>query len=116
MIKLADLRKEKGLTQRELAKIFNISSGNICDYEKGRIEPSIDRLIAFSNFFGVSVDELLGRTNIVGVVELISDLAVDEKNLVESYRQMDEAEKAILNEYTEILLRNHKKITNKSIK
>ncbi len=70
MIRLAELRKEKGLTQRQLADKFGISGGNVCDYEKGRIEPSISRMIEFADFFEVSLDYLLGRSDFVGNVSV----------------------------------------------
>ncbi|MCM1289773.1 MAG: helix-turn-helix domain-containing protein [Corallococcus sp.] len=89
-MKLADLRKEKGLTQRELAQIFHISSGNICDYEKGRVEPSIERIIAFADYFGCTTDELLGRENYgTGIVEVQGEqLTFDEAELLQLYRKM----------------------------
>lgn len=61
MIKLSELRNEKGLTQREIAKIFNVSQGTYNNWENGKTQPSIEQLVAIADFFGVSIDYLVGR-------------------------------------------------------
>lgn len=61
MLKLRELRKEKQITQQELAKILNLSIQTISGYETGYAQPTIDTLIAMANYFQCSVDELLGR-------------------------------------------------------
>lgn len=55
------LRKKSGLTQMELAKKMHLKQYNISDYEIGRIEPNIDKLIRFADIFNVSLDFLVGR-------------------------------------------------------
>ena len=55
MIKLSELRNEKGLTQREIAKIFNVSQGTYNNWENGKTQPSIEQLVAIADFFGVSI-------------------------------------------------------------
>ena len=57
--RIAALRHEAGLSQRELAAALSVSTSAIGMYEQGRREPSIDRLIALSRLFGVSTDYLL---------------------------------------------------------
>lgn len=61
---LRNLREEKYLTQGELAEALNISQKTISNYEVGTREPDNDTLISMSTFFDVSVDYLLGRSNI----------------------------------------------------
>jgi transcriptional regulator with XRE-family HTH domain len=58
---LAELRKNNGFTQKELAKIFNISEGTLAHYEQGLTPPSAAMLIKFADYFHVPVDYLLGR-------------------------------------------------------
>ncbi len=60
--RLKELRKEKRLTQTEIAKIFNISAVAYLHYEKGQRQPPLELLADFAKFFGVSVDYLLGIT------------------------------------------------------
>lgn len=62
--RLKDLRTdEKGLTQKKLAEIINTTDDCIFFWEKGRSEPSIDDIIALANYFDVSTDYLLGRSD-----------------------------------------------------
>lgn len=60
--RLLGLRKEAGLTQRELAEKLKMNSVTYLHYEKGQREPPIDTLIQFADFYSVTVDFLLGRT------------------------------------------------------
>lgn len=60
LTRLKTLRKEKELSQKQLAEILNTTNSSICDWESGRAEPNIEMLIRISEFFGVSVDYLLG--------------------------------------------------------
>ena len=55
------LRRKAGLTQAELAKKMHLKQYNISDYEIGRIEPNIAKLIHFADIFNVSLDTLVGR-------------------------------------------------------
>lgn len=57
---LKDLRVEANLTQKELAQKLNIGQSTITQYERGDREPTIHNLSLYANFFGVSVDYLLG--------------------------------------------------------
>ncbi len=61
MILLKELRKEKNLTQSEIAKALNISRQVYANYENEINQPDCKMLIQLANFFEVSVDELLGR-------------------------------------------------------
>ena len=57
--KLQTLRKQKGLTQEELAQALYVSRTAISKWESGRGYPSIDSLKAIARFFGVTIDHLL---------------------------------------------------------
>jgi len=60
--RLKKLRKEKGITQIELSKIFGISQGTIGNWETGHREPDLAMLAKISNYFNVSIDYLVGQT------------------------------------------------------
>jgi len=60
--RLAELRTQKGLSQYELARALGFSRGQIANYEQGKREPDFATLITLANFFQVSLDYLLGRT------------------------------------------------------
>ncbi len=57
---ISELRKDKKITQKELADIMNVSKGMISHYESGRNVPPLDLLIKLSKYFEVPVDYLLG--------------------------------------------------------
>lgn len=58
------LREEKGYSQQKLAEMINISQQAIFKYEKTDNEPDISTLIRLAEIFGVSVDYLIGNTDI----------------------------------------------------
>ena len=55
------LRKNANLTQRKLAEKVNIPKTNIGHYEIGITQPSIENLIKLADYFGCSIDYLLGH-------------------------------------------------------
>ncbi|MGN0167269.1 MAG: helix-turn-helix domain-containing protein [Acetatifactor sp.] len=59
---LANLRREKGLAQKELALLLNLSIGTISNYENGVHSPDLNTLCKLADFYGVTTDYLLGRT------------------------------------------------------
>ena len=60
--KLRDLRIQRGLTQEKVAKQMGVSRVTYTRWECGLVSPSIQEVIKLADFFGVSVDCLLGRT------------------------------------------------------
>ena len=58
--KLKELRKEKGLTQKQVAEQLNINSVTYLHYEKQQREPPLSLLAEFAKFYNVTVDYLLG--------------------------------------------------------
>ncbi len=67
--KLQELRKNRGLTQEELAEALYISRTAISKWESGRGYPSIDSLKGISNYFSVSIDELLSGEKLLSIAE-----------------------------------------------
>ena len=57
--KIQELRKQKGLTQEELAESLFVSRTAVSKWESGAAVPEIDKIIAMSEIFGVSTDYLL---------------------------------------------------------
>lgn len=62
--RLKELRIERGLTQKELATEFGINAVTYLHYEKEQREPPLSLLVDFAKFYDVSVDYLLGLTEI----------------------------------------------------
>ncbi len=63
MLRLKALREEKRISQQKLALELNVSQASISKYEKGLAEPDIPMLCMMAEYFRVSVDYLLGRTD-----------------------------------------------------
>lgn len=60
---LLALRKQRGLTQKQLAADVGLSELAIQNYESGRRKPAFDALIALADYFDVSLDYLVGRSD-----------------------------------------------------
>ena len=67
--KLQELRKQKGLTQEELAKSLYVSRTAISKWESGRGYPNIESLKAIAKFFSVMVDVLLSTDEVLTMAE-----------------------------------------------
>ena len=67
--KLLELRKQRGLTQEELAQALYISRTAVSKWESGRGYPSIDSLKAIARFFCVTVDDLLSGDEVLTIAE-----------------------------------------------
>lgn len=60
--RLKELRKESNISQSEIAKMLNMSKMAVSHWENGHSEPSIEQLKTLAQFFNVSVDYLIGYT------------------------------------------------------
>ena len=67
--KLQELRKQKGLTQEELAEILFVARTAVAKWESGRGMPSIESLKAISKFFVVTLDDLLSSEELLVIAE-----------------------------------------------
>ena len=67
--KLQELRKQKNLTQEELAEELFVSRTAISKWESGRGYPNIDSLKGISKFFGITIDELLSGDELLVIAE-----------------------------------------------
>lgn len=57
------MRKAKALKQKDLGKHVGLSDDSISKMELGQRAPSVEALLAIANYFGVSIDYLVGRTD-----------------------------------------------------
>jgi transcriptional regulator with XRE-family HTH domain len=57
--KLYELRKQKGFSQEELANRLNVSRQTVSKWEVGDSTPDMEKLVAMSDLFGISLDELV---------------------------------------------------------
>lgn len=89
-----NLRKERGLTQIELANILNVDQTTISKWELGKALPETNMLIRLSTFYDVSSDYLLGRSSyyypdkINRNFSTISELTSKEETLLNNFRKL----------------------------
>lgn len=95
MNRIAQLRREKHLNQIGLAMKLNISQYMVSAYETGRHQPSLDMLAELSDFFGVSIDYLSGRSEVRKRADelLTEDFSREEWELLELFRGLNEKER-----------------------
>lgn len=87
---LKDLRKQKHVTQIQLAEAIGVSPGNVGDWESGKSRPNYGALISLSKFFGVSADVLLGIDDSVEERQVLRE---GESELLAMIRMMDERDR-----------------------
>lgn len=63
-VRLKELRESRGLSQYSFADAFGVSQSTVGNWEAGKREPNFDTMQRLANFFGVSVDYLLGRESV----------------------------------------------------
>ncbi len=62
--RLKELRKERKITQQDLADTFSVRVRTYQGYEYGESYPEVSKLIAIADFFDVSLDYLVGRSDV----------------------------------------------------
>jgi len=90
MNRIKELREDRDLRQSDLAKATGIDQRTISNYETGKSNPDSYALIKLADFFGVSIDYLVGRTK-----HNLFDKN-DKVNLIENIKQSLEDLKTML--------------------
>ncbi|MBO5473804.1 MAG: helix-turn-helix transcriptional regulator [Lachnospiraceae bacterium] len=107
---LAELRKERGLLQKEVANYLKVTVATISNYEKGVHSPDLNTLIKLADFFDVSTDYMLQRTNYKASISTLNKpLAADltAGDLLNLTLDLDKQNMDALLDYYELLsLRN----------
>ena len=97
------LRKEKGLSQVQLAEALKVSKACISMIEIGKNEPTANTLLKYADFFQCTTDYLLGREddfgNVVVQTEKPAPLPRDEQELLNIYQALSPAHRAQILEY-----------------
>lgn len=88
-MRLKELRKENKKTQEELATLLNTTRVSYGRYELETSEPTIDTLCKLADYYGVSLDYLVGR-NFNNEYGYISE---DEKTMLNAYRTLNKNNK-----------------------
>ena len=61
LLMLKSLRRERKITQKNLAENFHISQTSVSKYETGEAVPDLELIVKMADFFGVSLDEFVNR-------------------------------------------------------
>lgn len=64
-LRIAELRKKRNMTQSDLANSLDMSTSSVAMWETGKREPDTDKIAKIADLFNVSVDYLLGRTDVL---------------------------------------------------
>ena len=107
--RLRELRLQAGLKQEALIKYFSLSSGRYSQYETGKRKPDYELLIEFADFYGVSVDFLLGHEVHSKSTESQNTYTAqnsDERFLMTAYRKMLGHNQHALVSYAQFLQQN----------
>jgi len=101
-VKLSELRREKGLSQRQAAAELGISQALLSHYENDAREPKLEFVIKACEYYGVTADYIIGRTNerrtgasrlsaqVSEVVDMLEVLKEEEANIISKLRKLTE--------------------------
>ena len=81
LLRLKDLRAARNLRQADMADLLQINRTTYVKYETGASEPPLETVARLADFFGVSVDYLLGRNSV--------NLPAEETELLKIFRQLN---------------------------
>lgn len=93
---LKKLRKERGISQQELADVLGVSQQSVCKYENGQAEPDLDMIVNIADYFYTSVDYLIGHLDDQNVqtVDMLTDT---EKHHISMFRRLSRASQLSIN-------------------
>lgn len=84
MIKLKEIRKQKGITQKELATLTGLNKVNICRWENGNAKPDNETILKLAKALNVTTDYLLGIDN---QIAQNGELTNEELKELEKYKE-----------------------------
>jgi len=100
--RIAELRKDHGMTQRELAELLLVSVKTVSSYENSRTSPDDASKVQIAKFFNISLDYLLGVTD--------EELLLDRSNVVVLPKHFTAKAKKELGKHVELLGFKYKQI------
>lgn len=100
------LRNSEQFTQKNLAKKLNLTANTVCEWEKGRSEPSITTIKKLAELFNVTTDYLLGLEDDFGNVIIEKEapqLSAEELQIIENYRALNPSGKKLVKQTIDTL-------------
>ena len=103
-MRLRKLFESSGLTQSDICKQTNINKGALSSYLSGRYFPKQKSLEKLANIFGVPIEYLMGLSDDAGASSSDSSLTDGERQIVSSFRQLNEEGRERLLNYADDLV------------
>ena len=119
MLRIKELRQNKGLTQKELAEKISATNKSIWAYENDFATPPLDVLLRLADFFNCSIDYIAGRSDDFGNITIkkekspTDDLTAEEKTLLENFRQLNLVNRIHVSAYAKVRLEEQGEQPNK---
>ena len=106
--RLKMLRKSAGLKQKELGKIIGVAPNTVSQYETGKTEPNDDIKLAMADYFKVSMDYLLGKSNDPGLDSktpstLAAQITKEGIEAIHAYAALSEGNRRRVEDYIKVL-------------
>lgn len=106
--RIRELRKTSGLTQQELGRVLGVAKNTISQYETGTNAPNDDIKIALANYFNVSMDYLMGKTDRPGFDSktppvLATKINADSITMLHTYADLSPTNKKRVEDYVLML-------------
>ena len=93
MNRLKEIRESKGMTQTQLGEVIGAKKSAVSLWESGKRQIDNNTLKSLADFFGVSVDYILGRDQEeTDQAAITTALLTREERMLQMFRQMDEKE------------------------
>lgn len=105
--KIKELREKNGKTQLDVSKALDVTYQTIYKYEKGIAVPPADAILKLAEYFNVTTDYLLGRTDNPDMLNEPIQIAASMKDGLD-ISDMDDDEKKFINDFVK-MVRNKKK-------
>lgn len=105
--KIKELREKNGKTQLDVSKALDVTYQTIYKYEKGIAVPPADAILKLAEYFNVTTDYLLGRTDNPDMLNEPIQIAASMKDGLD-ISDMDDDEKEFINDFVK-MVRNKKK-------
>lgn len=101
---LKELREQNGISQTKLGNYLGVTRATICRYEANERMPDLETLKNIADYFGVTVDYLLGRTDNPQFTNTAPETVTgDEYDLLQNYRELDDEGKKMVSALAEKL-------------
>ena len=110
--RILELIQERDISQKQLADAIGVSTGNISDWKAGRAKPSIEVLCRIADYFGVTVDYLIGRSDVKNVDDLIAIYNIGLARWMND-RALTHEDTAVLKDNLREMLLRYKTLVNK---